>query len=59
MYKIWCRFQKTEKKIEKNFLILEKIVFELISLNTHFDRERILVTWSQYVNEQFQDFWYP
>ena len=40
-----------EKKIEKIFLVLEKSLFELISLNAYFYRERILVTKSQYVKK--------
>ena len=47
-----------EIKIEKMFWILEKISFELISLNTHFYRENVLVIGKQYVNKQSQDFRY-
>ena len=39
-----------EKKIEKIFGIFDKIVSELISLNTDFYRERLLVIGKQYVN---------
>ena len=44
--------------MEKKFWILAKIAFELISLNTHFYRERILVIGSQYVSKQSQEFRY-
>ena len=47
-----------EKKIEKIFWVLEKTAFELIFLNIHFYRERLLVIGSQYVNKQSQDFRY-
>ena len=47
-----------EKKIEKMFWILEKIAFQLISLNNQFYREKILVIGSQYVNKQSQYFRY-
>ena len=47
-----------EKKIDKIFQVLEKAAFELISLNTHFYREKLLVIASQYVNKQSQDFRY-
>ena len=40
-----------QKKIAKTYLVLEKIAFELISLNTHFYRGRILAIGSQYVNK--------
>ena len=45
-----------EKKIEKIFLVLEKILFELISLNAYFYRERILVIGSQNVKKLSRDF---
>ena len=47
-----------QKKIEKIFWILEKISFELISLNTHFYRQNKLVIGKQYVNKQSQYFRY-
>ena len=47
-----------EKEIGETFWVLEKSTFELISLNTHFYRERIPVNASQYVNKQSQDFIY-
>ena len=47
-----------EKKIEKMFWILEKIAFQLISLNNQFYRDKILVIGSQYVNKQSQYFRY-
>ena len=45
-----------EKKIEKIFLVLEKSLFELISLNAYFYRERILVIGSQNVKKLSRDF---
>ena len=47
-----------EKKIDKIFQVLEKVAFELMSLNTHFYREKLLVIGSQYLNKQSQDFTY-
>ena len=47
-----------EKKIDKKFLILKKIEFELISLKTNFYSERILVIGIQYINKLSQDFRY-
>ena len=52
MFKIGCRFQKWKEKMKKISWILKKITFELISLNTHFYRERIFVNWRQYVKNQ-------
>ena len=53
MFKILRRIQKWRKQIKKKFWVLNKIAFELISSNTQFYRERILVIGSQYVNKQF------
>ena len=39
------------KNIEKIFWILEKISFELISLNSHFYGESLLVIGSEYVKK--------
>ena len=47
-----------EKKIEKIFLVLEKSLFELISLNAYFYRERILVIGSQNVKKLSRVFRY-
>ena len=47
-----------EKKIDKRFLILKKIEFELISLKTHFYSERILIIEIQYIYKLSQDFRY-
>ena len=49
---------RIREKINKIFQVLEKAAFELISLNTHFYREKLLVIGSQYVNKQSQDFRY-
>ena len=46
------------KKIEKIFLHLEVMAFELVELETHFYCERILVIGCQYVNKQSQDIRY-
>ena len=46
------------EKIEKIFLFSKIISFELVTLNTHFCGERILVIVSQYVKKQSQDFSY-
>ena len=47
-----------EKKFEKIFLVLEKSLFELISLNAYFYRERILVIGSQNVKKLSRVFRY-
>ena len=47
-----------QKKIQKIFFDFEIIAFELVALNTRFDRERIPVIGCQYVNKQSQDFRY-
>ena len=52
------QISEIQKKIEKIFLVLEIIAFELVVLETHFSRNRILVIWNQYVNKQSQDFTY-
>ena len=52
------QISEIQKKIEKIFLVLEIIAFELVVLETHFSRDRILVIWNQYVNKQSQDFTY-
>ena len=44
-----------QKKFEKVFFDLEKIASELVSLNTSFFWERILVIGCEYVNKQCQD----
>ena len=47
-----------EKKIDKILWVWEKTLFELISINTNFCRERILVIASPYVNKHSPDFTY-
>ena len=47
-----------DQEIGETFWVLEKSAFELISLNTHFYRERIPFIASQYVNKQSHDFRY-
>ena len=44
------------QEIGERIWVLEKSEFELMSLNTHFYRQRILVNASQYVNKHSQDF---
>ena len=52
------QISEMEKKIDKRFLILKKIEFELISLKTHFYSERILIIEIQYIYKLSQDFRY-
>ena len=47
-----------ERKIGKIFWSFKKNGFELISLNTQFYRDRIVVIGIQYVNKQAEDFTY-
>ena len=47
-----------QKNAEEMFLISDIIAFEMVALNTHFYRERILVIGSQYVNKHSQVFRY-
>ena len=47
-----------QKKIQQIFFDLEIIAFELVSLNTRFYWERILVIGCQNVKKQSQDFRY-
>ena len=47
-----------EKNIEKIFFGLEIIAFELVTLNTRFYLENILVIGSQYANKESGDFRY-
>ena len=44
------------QEIGERIWVLKKTAFELISLNIHFDRERIPVNASEYVNKHSQDF---
>ena len=44
-----------QKKIQKKFFSFQIIAFELVSLNTRFYWERILVIGCEYVNKQSQD----
>ena len=46
------------KEVQKIFFDFEIIAFELVSLDTRFYWERILVIGCQYVNKQSQDFRY-
>ena len=43
------------RNIEKTFSVFEITAIELVALNTHFYRERKLVTGSQYLNKQSED----
>ena len=47
-----------QQKIDKIFSVFEIIAIELVALNTHFYRDRILVIDSQYVKKQSQDLRY-
>ena len=47
-----------QKKVQIILFDFEKIAFELVAINTVFDRERILVIGCQYVNKECQDFRY-
>ena len=47
-----------QKKFQEIFLDLDIIAFKLVSLNTRFYWERILLIGCQYVNKQSQDFRY-
>ena len=47
-----------QRKIVEIYVVLEIILLELVTLNTHFYEERILVIRSQYINKQSQDFRY-
>ena len=52
------QIMEMQEKIQKIFLDLEKIAFELVALNTRCYWERILVIGCQYVKKQSQDFRY-
>ena len=43
--------EKMKENIDKIFSVLGKISFELISLNSHFYRESILVIESEYITK--------
>ena len=45
-----------QEKVEKIFFDFDIIAFEFPTLNTRFYWERVFVIWSQYVNEESQDF---
>ena len=50
------QISEMQKKIQQIFFDFEIIAFELVSLNTRFYWERILVIGCQYVKKQFYDF---
>lgn len=52
------KLSKTLENIQKIFSVAEIIAIELVALNTHFYRQRILVIQSQYVNKQSEDLRY-
>ena len=52
------QISEMQKKIQQIFFDFEIIAFELVSLNTRFYWERILVIGCQYVNRQSLDFRY-
>ena len=47
-----------EKRIQEKVSVSKIFAFELVALNTHFYRDRILVIISQYVNKQCKYFRY-
>ena len=53
-----AKLSKTLENIQKIFSVAEIIAIELVALNTHFYRQRILVIQSQYVNKQSEDLRY-
>ena len=46
-----AKLSKTLENIQKIFSVAEIIAIELVALNTHFYRQRILIIQSQYVNK--------
>ena len=52
------KISEMEKKIEKSFVGVEIIAFELVALNTRFYWENILVIGCQYGKKESQDLRY-